>query len=178
QAGLTPDQYPVMSTSITEEEVQAIGSEFLKGQYAVWNYFMTIDNSVNQAYVEAFRAQYGESRVTTDPMESAYIAVHLWKQAVEKVRSEGTPQNLEQVRAAVIGQTFDAPEGPIKMYPNHHISKFVRIGQVQEDGLFQIVYDSASAVPPSPWNQFVPETKGFVCDWTKTNVENPGKFKP
>ncbi|MCI3279720.1 urea ABC transporter substrate-binding protein [Synechococcus sp. PCC 6717] len=173
-AGLTPDKYPTMSVSIAEEEVQAIGVEYLKGHYAAWNYFMTVDTPQNKTFVEAFKAKFGQNRVTNDPMESAYIGVNLWKQAVEQA---GTADDLEKVRQAAIGQAFDAPQGPVKMFPNHHISQTVRIGEVGDDGLFKIVYATPQPVDPLPWNQFVAETKGFTCDWTRTDVENPGQFR-
>ena len=171
-AGLTPDKYPVMSVSIAEEEVRQIGKEYLKGQYAAWNYFMTVDSPANKKFVDAFKAEYGQDRVTNDPMEAAYIMVYLWKQAVEKA---GTADDLEKVRMAAIGQELDAPEGPVKMYPNHHISKTVRIGQVRDDGLFDIVWVSKGPVTPIPWNQYVPDTKGYACDWT--DPKKGGKFK-
>lgn len=176
-AGLTPDKYPVMSVSVAEEEVRQIGKEYLKGQYAAWNYFQTVDTPANTKFVEAFRAKFGQDRVTNDPMEAAYIMVYLWKQAVEQA---GAADDLEKVRAAAIGQTFDAPEGPVKMYPNHHISKTVRIGQVRDDGLFDIVWSTKEPVAPIPWNQYVPETKGYTCDWTRTDIkppDTPGKFR-
>jgi urea transport system substrate-binding protein len=170
-AGLTPDKYPVMSVSIAEEEVKQIGPEYLKGQYASWNYYQTVDSPANKKFVEAFKAEYGEDRVTNDPMEAAYIMVYLWKQAVEKA---GTT-DLEPVRKAAVGQEFDAPEGKVKMFPNHHISKTVRIGQVRDDGLFDIVWSTEKPLDPIPWNQFVPETKGYACDWTDPN--KGGKYK-
>jgi urea transport system substrate-binding protein len=176
-AGLTADQYPVMSVSIAEEEVRQIGKEYLLGQYAAWNYFQTVDTPENQKFVEAFKAEYGQDRVTNDPMEAAYIMVYLWKQAVE---AAGTADDLEKVRMSAIGQEFSAPEGTVKMFPNHHISKTVRIGEVRDDGLFNIVYATEGPVDPVPWNQYVPETKGYACDWTKTDVvapDTPGKFK-
>ena len=172
-AGLTPDKYPVMSVSVAEEEVRQIGPEFLVGHYAAWNYFQSVDTPENEKFVAAFKAEYGEDRVTNDPMEAAYIMVYLWKQAVEKA---GTTE-LEAVRKAAIGQEFAAPEGPVKMNVNHHISKTVRIGEIKEDGQFEIVYATDGPVDPLPWNQFVPDTKGFACDWTDTTKENPGKFK-
>lgn len=176
-AGLTPDKYPVMSVSIAEEEVRQIGKEYLLGQYASWNYFQTVDTPANKKFVEAFRAEYGADRVTNDPMEAAYIAVYLWKQAVEKA---AVADDLDQVRAAAVGQEFDAPGGMVKMYGNHHISKTVRIGEVGDDGLFKIVWESKGPVEPIPWNQYVPETKGYTCDWTRTDIkepETPGKFR-
>ena len=171
-AGLTADKYPVMSVSIAEEEVRQIGKEFLIGHYAAWNYFMTVDSPANKKFVEAFKAEYGQDRVTNDPMEAAYIMVYLWKQAVEQA---GTADDLNKVRAAAIGQAFDAPEGPVKMFPNHHISKTVRIGQVREDGLFNIVSSTNGPIAPIPWNQYVPATKGYACDWS--DPSKGGKYK-
>jgi urea transport system substrate-binding protein len=173
-AGLGPDKYPSMSVSIAEEEVKAIGVEYLKGHYAAWNYFMTVDSPANKKFVDAFKAKYGKDRVTNDPMEAAYIMVYLWKQAVEKA---GTADDLDKVRAAALGQTFEAPGGKVTLENNHHLSKFVRLGEVKEDGLFKIVYATPEAVKPIPWNQFVADTKGFTCDWTNKTAPDPGKFK-
>ncbi len=170
-AGLSPDKYPVMSVSIAEEEVKAIGAEYLKGHYASWNYFMTVDTPENKKFVEAFKAKYGKDRVTNDPMEAAYIMVYLWKQAVEKAKTT----DIEAVKKAALGQTFNAPEGKVSLDKNHHLSKFVRIGEVGEDGLFKIVYSSKEAVKPVPWNQYVAETKGYACDWS--DAKKGGKYK-
>ncbi len=171
-AGLGPDKYPVMSVSIAEEEVKAIGVEFLKGHYAAWNYFQTVETPANKKFVEAFKEEYGADRVTNDPMEAAYIMVYLWKAAVEKA---GTADDLEKVRESAYGLTFDAPEGPVKMNANHHLSKFVRIGEIADDGLFKVVFATKEAVDPVPWNQYVAETKGFACDWS--DPAKGGKYK-
>lgn len=171
-AGLTPDKYPTMSVSIAEEEVKAIGVEYLKGHYAAWNYFQTVDTPANKKFVEAFKAKYGADRVTNDPMEAAYIAVYMWKQAVEKAK---TADDLEAVRKAALGQTFEAPEGMVTMDKNHHLAKFVRIGEVADNGLFKIVNSTDKAVEPIPWNQFVAETKGYACDWSDSS--KGGKYK-
>lgn len=164
--GLGPDKYPSMSVSIAEEEVKAIGVEYLKDHYAAWNYFQTVDSPESKKFVEAFKKEYGEDRVVNDPMEAAYIMVYLWKQAVEEA---GTADDLEQVRTAAIGQEFAAPNGPVKVAGNHHISKTVRIGKVREDGLFEIVNSTDGPVEPIAWNQFVEDTKGYACDWSDPN---------
>lgn len=171
-AGLGPDKYPVMSVSIAEEEVKAIGVTYLKGHYAAWNYFQTVNTPANQKFVYGFKAKYGENRVTNDPMEAAYIGVYMWKQAVEKA---GTAEDLEAVRKAAYGLSFDAPEGQVTMTPNHHLAKWVRIGQVRDDGMFEIVNSTDKAIEPIPWNQFVAETKGFACDWS--DPIKGGKYK-
>ncbi|MEO1620441.1 MAG: urea ABC transporter substrate-binding protein [Cyanobacteria bacterium J06632_3] len=170
-AGMGPDKYPVMSVSIAEEEVRVIGPEFLEGHYAAWNYFQTVETPENEKWVSDFKAKYGDDRVTNDPMESAYIMVYLWAQAVEQA---GTT-DLAAVREAAYGQTFQAPQGLVTMQPNHHISKTVRIGEVRADGLFEIVNSTDGPLEPVPWNQFVPDTKGFACDWS--DPAKGGKYK-
>jgi urea transport system substrate-binding protein len=162
-ADMGPDKYPCLSASIAEEEVLAIGVEYLKGHYAAWNYFQTVNTPASKKFVEAFKKEYGTERVVNDPMECAYNAVYLWKQSVETAK---TADDLEKVRTAALGQTFEAPQGKITMENNHHLSKFVRIGKVGADGLFKIVYESTTAVKPLPWNQFIANTKGFACDWS------------
>jgi urea transport system substrate-binding protein len=173
-AGLGPDKYPTMSVSIAEEEVTAIGIDFLKGHYAAWNYFQSVDSPANKKFVEAFKKEYGANRVTNDPMEAAYIMVYLWKQAVEKAKTT----DLEAVRKAALGQTFDAPGGKVTLENNHHLSKFVRIGEVtgeSSDKLFKVVFETKEAVKPIPWNQYVAATKGYACDWS--DPAKGGKYK-
>jgi len=170
-AGLGPDKYPVMSVSIAEEEVRQIGSEFLVGHLAAWNYFMTVESPENEKWVADFKAEFGDDRVTNDPMEAAYIMVYLWKQAVEAAGSF----DIAEVRAATYGQELAAPEGPVKVSPNHHLSKTVRLGEVRDDGMFDIIWETDGPLDPQPWNQFVPETKGFACDWS--DPAKGGKFQ-
>jgi urea transport system substrate-binding protein len=170
-AGMGPDQYPVMSVSIAEEEVRQIGSEFLKGHLAAWNYFMTVESPENDKWVADFKAEFGDDRVTNDPMEAAYIMVYLWKQAVEAAGTFDIPE----VRAATYGQELAAPEGPVIVNTNHHLSKTVRLGEVREDGMFEIIWETAGPIEPQPWNQFVPDTIGFACDWS--DPAKGGKFE-
>ncbi len=171
-AGLTPDKYPTMSVSIAEEEVRAIGTEYLKGHYAAWNYFQSVNTPENQKFVEAFKAKYGQNRVTNDPMEAAYLMVYLWKQAVEQA---GTADDIEAVRTAAVGQTFQAPGGLVTLQNNHHLSKTVRIGEVGDDGMFNIVSETPAPVDPIPWNQFVADTKGYSCNWS--DPTKGGKYR-
>ncbi|MEO1402141.1 MAG: transporter substrate-binding protein [Cyanobacteria bacterium J06635_1] len=170
-SGMKPDQYPVMSVTISEEEIRQIGPAYLAGHYAAWSYFQTIETEANTAWVADFKEAYGEAQVTSDPMAAAYTLVYLWKQAVEQARSFEIPA----VRAAAYGQTFESPGGTVTLQPNHHLSKLVRVGKVREDGLFEIVWSSDQPLEPQAWSQYVPETKGFACDWS--DVEKGGKYQ-
>lgn len=146
----TADTYPTMSFSIAEEEVKTIGADILKGHMVSWNYYQTTDTPENAAFVEAYKAMFGEDRVTSDPAEAAYDAVYLWKAACEKAGSFETDAVLEAVRSGEI--SFDAPEGTVTIDgENQHLSKPVRIGQVGDDGLIYEIYATDAAVEPDPY---------------------------
>jgi urea transport system substrate-binding protein len=171
-AGITPaNGYSIMSFSIAEEEIAAIGPEYLEGTFAAWNFFQSLDTPASKEFTKNFKAKYGDKRVTSDPAEAAYMMVYLWAAAAEKANSVDD----NKVREALIGVSFDAPEGKVTVMPNHHVEKRVLIGEVQKDGMFKILEDKGF-VKPVAWNQFVPETKGYTCDWTQKRPD-AGKFK-
>jgi urea transport system substrate-binding protein len=147
-AGITADRLTTLSVSIAEEEVRGIGADVMAGHLAAWNYFQTTPGTENNSFVQAYKAKYGANRVTDDPIEAAYVAVYLWKAAVEKAGSF----DVDKVRAAAKGITFEAPEGTVTINgDNQHISKTVRIGKVRTDGLFEEVWNSGAPVVPDPY---------------------------
>ena len=146
----TSDDYMTMSFSIAEEEVATIGADILKGHMVSWNYYQTTDTDKNEAFVKAYKGEYGEDRVTSDPAEAAYDAVYLWAAACEKAESFEVDDILKTIEEG--GISFDAPEGTVEIEgSNHHLSKPVRIGQIKEDGLIYEVYATDSAVTPDPY---------------------------
>lgn len=147
-AGFSPEDLPTLSVSVAEQEIIGIGAENMAGHYAAWNYFQSVDTPRNREFVEAYKARFGQDRVTDDPIEAAYINVYLWAKAVEKA---GTT-DVDAVREAAAGITFDAPEGMVRIDgENQHISKSVRIGQVQPDGQFEVVHSTDEPVDPDPY---------------------------
>jgi urea transport system substrate-binding protein len=147
-AGYTAETLPTMSVSIAEEEVKAIGTEYLLDHLVAWNYYQTVDTPENTTFVEAFKAKYGEDSVTSDPMEAGYFGVYLWAAAVEAAGST----DVEAVKAAAGGITFDAPEGTVTIDgDNQHTFKKVLIGQVREDGLIDTIWSTEEAVKPDPY---------------------------
>jgi urea transport system substrate-binding protein len=147
-AGFTAETLPTMSVSIAEEEVQAIGVDFLLNHLVAWNYYQTVETPANETFVAAFQAKYGEGRVTSDPMEAGYFGVYLWAAAVEAAGST----DVEAVRAAAGGITFDAPEGTVTVDgDNQHTYKIVRIGKVREDGLIDTIWSTEGPVKPDPY---------------------------
>ncbi len=146
--GLTAENMLTLSVSIAEEEIRSIGAEYMVGHLAAWNYFQTIDTPENQAFVAAYKARYGDDRVTSDPIEAAYVAVHLWAQAVERSGSI----DPARVREAAKGLSFTAPSGQVMIdADNQHLYKTVRIGRVRADGQFDEIWNSGQPMKPDPF---------------------------
>ena len=159
KAGVRPDNIPVFSTSIAEAELAAIGPERVAGHYAAWNYFQSVDSIENRAFVERFRQRFGSRRVLDDPMEAAYIGVHLW---VNAQRSAGTP-DASSVKIALGKQTLNAPEGIVAVdAETRHLWKPVRIGRARADGQFDIVWQSGRSVAPAPFPFFISHAERAV----------------
>jgi urea transport system substrate-binding protein len=157
-AGLPATKLPIVSVSIAEDEVRGIGADKLEGQIVAWNYYQTTPGKVNEAFVKAYKAKYGQKRVTDDPIEAAYLQVKIWAASVEKAAST----DVEKVKAAAAGLTIDAPEGKITVNgENHHITKTARIGVIQPDGLIKTVWESDGPIEPDPYLKSYPWAKGL-----------------
>jgi urea transport system substrate-binding protein len=147
-AGFTAANMTTMSVSIAEEEVRGIGADVMNGHLVAWNYYQTTKGAANEKFVAAYKAKFGSNRVTADPIEAGYIGVYLWKMAVEKAGST----EVDKVRAAAKGISFDAPEGKVTINgENQHISKTVRIGKIRADGLIDEIWATPGPVEPDPY---------------------------
>ncbi len=147
-AGLDGSKITLLSTVVSENEIEGIGKDNAVGYYACMGYFQSLKNPANERFVKAFKARYGQDRVIGDPMEVAYNSVYLWKLAVEKAGSFDT----DKVRAAAAGILFEAPEGPVRIHAtNQHVWKKVRVGKARPDGQFDIVWESPNPIEPNPF---------------------------
>jgi urea transport system substrate-binding protein len=162
--GVSAEDIPVVAFSVGEEELSGIDTKPLVGHLAAWNYFMSVDDPANSAFIETWHGfTKDDKRVTNDPMEAHKIGFDLWVQAVEKA---GTT-DPDAVQAAIIGlETSNLTGGTAKMLPNHHITKPVLIGEIQEDGQFAVVWQTEGEVPGDAWSDFLEGSKDLTADWT------------
>ena len=145
--GNTPDQIQTVSVSVAEEEITGIGVENIEGHLTAWNYYQTVENSVNEAWVDAFKAEYGDERVTADPIEAGYVGVKVWAAAAEAAGSI----EVDAVKEAAKGLELDMPEGLVTVSDwNQHIFKTGRIGIVNAEGLIDTVWESEGPIEPDP----------------------------
>lgn len=163
--GISAKDIPVVAFSVGEEELSGIDTKPLVGHLAAWNYFESVDSDANDDFIEEWHKYTGdEKRVTNDPMEATYIGFNMWVKAVEKA---GTTES-NAVQDALIGVTVPNLSGSYAtMIPNHHITKPVLIGEIQEDGQFQVVDETPTTVVADEWSDYLPGSKDLIADWRK-----------
>jgi len=163
--GLKAKDVPVVAFSVGEEELRGVDTKPLVGHLAAWNYFMSVKNPENEAFIKKYRAYALEKKlpnadkvVTNDPMEATYVGIHMWKQAVEAAKTT----DVDKVIAAMGGQKFKAPCGfELTMdKTNHHLHKPVMIGEIRADGQFNVVYKTKGPIRAQPWSPFIPGNEG------------------
>ncbi len=125
-----------------------MGKDLMAGHYAAWNYFQSLDNAENRAFIERFRQRFGKDRVLGAPMESSYIAAKLWVGAVRELNST----DLHMVKNMLAQQTLLAPEGIVAVdYDTRHLWRGTYIGKARADGQFDIVWQSVAPIHPAPF---------------------------
>ncbi|MBF0295103.1 MAG: urea ABC transporter substrate-binding protein [Magnetococcales bacterium] len=139
---------PVVSLDIAEVELQAWGGTRLHQHYGIWSYFQSLPGEDNRKFVSAFKARYGNDRVTSAPIEAAYVSVLLWANAVRNENS----WNPKLLKYSINRQSVPGPSGISALDSiSHYMWQTVRIGHVQPDGQFQQVFSSLAPLRPLPW---------------------------
>jgi urea transport system substrate-binding protein len=163
--GVKAEDIPVMAFSVGEEELSGMDTKPLVGHLAAWNYFESVDTPANKAFIEEWHKFIkNDKRTTNDPMEAHYIGFNMWIKAVEKA---GTT-DPDKVIDAMVGVTVpNLTGGYATMMPNHHITKPVLIGEIQDDGQFETVWQTAGTVPGDEWSDYLPGSKDLISDWRK-----------
>ena len=160
-AGVSADDIPVVAFSVGEEELSGLDTSNLVGHLAAWNYFQSAESEINEEWVAGWKSKMGEERVTNDPMEAHFIGFNMW---VNAVTAAGTTE-VDAVRAAMYGQEYpNLTGGTAVMLPNHHLAKPVLIGEILEDGQFDII-SQTSEVPGDAWTDYLPESAVLKSNW-------------
>ncbi len=168
--GIKAEDIPVVAFSVGEEELAGIDTKPLVGHLAAWNYFQSVDKPINAEFVKKWKAYTkNPKRVSNDPMEAHVIGFKMWVEAVKKA---GTT-DPDKVGEAIIGiKVPNLTGGTSEMLPNHHITKPVLIGEVQEDGQFDIVWQTPKLVKGDAWSNFLPGSKDLKSDWKELKCGN------
>ena len=145
---MTKEKPLILTISVTEDEILGIGGENIVGAYAAMKYFQSLTNDNNKAFVKAFKERWGDDIVIGDVTQAAYLGPWLWKAAVEKAGSF----DIDKIRKASPGiELKTAPEGYVRIHPNHHLWSKTRIGHARTDGQYDIVYETEELIEPDPF---------------------------
>jgi urea transport system substrate-binding protein len=168
--GIKATEIPVVAFSVGEEELAGIDTSNLVGHLAAWNYFQSVENEANAEFIKKWQAYTkNPKRVTNDPMEAHYIGFNMWVKAVEKANST----DPDKVIDAIVGVEVPNLTGGIaKMLPNHHITKPVLIGEILDNGQFDVVWKTEGLVPGDAWSDYLPGSKDLIADWVDKKCGN------
>ncbi|MGE0658541.1 MAG: urea ABC transporter substrate-binding protein [Reyranellaceae bacterium] len=161
--GVKATDIPVVAFSVGEEELAGIDTAPLVGHLAAWNYFQSVKNPDNEAFIAKWKAfTKNPKRVTNDPMEAHVIGFNMWVKAVEKA---GTTDPNAVIDAIIGVSVPNLSGGYSTMMPNHHITKPVLIGEVKADGQFDTVWQTSGLVVGDEWSDYLEGSKDLIADW-------------
>ena len=136
--GIKAKDIPVVAFSVGEEELAGLDTKPLVGHLAAWNYFESIKDPKNEAFIKEWHAfTKNPKRTTNDPMEAHVIGFAMWVKAVEKVKSTDADKVIEALPGT---KAPNLTGGISELLPNHHITKPVFIGEIRPDGQFDVVW--------------------------------------
>ncbi len=146
QQGMSSRKFPIMAFSVAETEIADV-AEDAAGHYACWSYFQSLSTTENNRFIKAFQAYNGGPVEISDPIVTAYSQIHIWARVANAIGS--TEPKL--IRQAAVRKDFESPLGQLTINSNQHITRWARIGKIQPNGQFNIIWESDNPIEPLPW---------------------------
>jgi urea transport system substrate-binding protein len=138
--------------TVDDEEVvtSGLGPEVSQGDYVSFDYFMTIEHPNNKAFLERFRAKFGQDALMNTVGVAMYNAAYMGAAAIEKTGDVST----DALREGLRGMTFEnGPQGPVRMREIDHqmvVPSYlmqVREGWTSVNDMFEEVQSFESVEP-------------------------------
>lgn len=166
---------PVMSFSLSNGEMYAIGLNKMVGDLATGSYFLSQNNSKNKVFLKDYLQKDGSIDEVSDTAITAYSGVYLWAQAVH----ESPSIEPTAVREFMLRQSVASPSGVIYIDPTSaHAWRIVEIARVDAKGQNNIVWTSGAPVEPIVYPDFKTKAEWDFFEYelyTKWN-KSWGKF--
>lgn len=139
---------PIAAITTSEAEIRTMQPEVAQGHLSSAPFFETVQTPAAKRFVAAYRARFGITEPVTACAEAAYFQVHIYARALEKAGGDD-PDDLIR---ALAGIEFQAPQGMVRIDPtNHHTELWPRIGRVNSERNFDILWESSDRVKPDPY---------------------------
>lgn len=150
QAGISAEEVAVMSVSVSEQEIAAIGAENIAGHVTSSSYYQNDASDDINAFVESYLAEYSQEHVTSAPVHTSYAAVYLWSELLNTANST----NFDTIRETVLSQQIEyaAPGGLMRLDgKTGHTYQPSRIGLIRADGLIEELSSTEEPIKPDPF---------------------------
>jgi len=150
QTGLTPQNIPLVSLIFSDND-QELRAENLLGSYVSKPYFHNLKSVNNKTFIDAFERHFPHRNEITTSMQTAYVGIHLWAQAIKEAKST----NYALVHPCLLKQTMAAPEGPVAVdAPTQCCWHTIRINKIINTTYSINIWDSGRPVAPLPYPPF------------------------
>ncbi len=170
---------PILSVSLTQNELQLLPPEMIVGDYLAGGYFAALTTDASRSFNDKIQKRSEGHIQATDMMAAAYTGVHLWAAAARKSPSLNSSELVLQLRK----QSFDAPTGNIRIDENTlHLWQPARVAQFRMNETkktteVSIVHSVTEGIVPRPfpstrtpaqWNRFLGELyRKWDGDWAE-----------
>ena len=146
--GITPEDSPTFSFSLSEGEIAAFQNIEMAGDFVVLNYIGSSLSAINQDFIQRYRAYSGDDQSVSEGMQLAYLGVHLWAKAVVAAGSS----QVDAVRLAASDLSIHGPSGMLYIEKaTQHAWKSMHIAQINERKELHSVWYSKVPIPPIPY---------------------------
>ncbi|MBS7543974.1 transporter substrate-binding domain-containing protein [Ancylobacter oerskovii] len=143
-----PRVIPVASCTLSEPELEEIGTEAVDGHLSSSVYFSSLATPASSAFTRAYRETFPDGPSTSADAEASYIAMKLLVLAL----AEAGTDDVEAVKQAVTRQHLVAPQGEVRIDPQTlHAYLTPRIGISNLESRFDILVEAPGPVRPDPY---------------------------
>jgi branched-chain amino acid transport system substrate-binding protein len=160
-AGMNKSIAMASTTFGVGNEQIVLSPEEANGMLVCYNYFESVKNPANTAFLEKFHKRFGPDYPNvTELAMGTYQGFNLWAEGVKKAESI---DRMKVIEALETGISFDAPSGKVTIDPpTHHCILDVHIAEVK-DKKFDLLED---------FPQQKPLDTAAVCDLKKNPNDN------
>src|SRR5690606_23059323 len=122
----------------------ALGQDIAQNMYVGMGYDMDLDTPENRAFVEAYRAKFGDSApAVTAYSIYVYATIKAWADAVTTAGSTA----LADVAEAIVGQVNTTPAGEVTILDNRYAQESIHLIKYVEGGEKEFVQTFDNVTP-------------------------------
>lgn len=146
--GFNPEVMPIASLTTTEAEIMDMGFDVGEGHISAASYFEGLENDYSTSFSARYKKLYGGDESTNACIETAYVQVKMFAQALEMTNTLRT----DVIRANMLGAVYEAPQGPVSIdLSSGHANVWTRVGRANRNGNFDVVFASNTPVVADPY---------------------------